>query len=944
MRGMLRVGVAALLAWAVQARAQFVDPSLSWRTLDSAHFSVHFAEHTRAQAELAASVAESVYPRITDWLRWKPESRTQIVLVDSLDLSNGLASPLPFNFMGIVLSPPDEGELLQNREWLELVLTHEFTHVVHLDKASRAPLAMRRIFGRILFSPIPILIPGTFPNLLEPRWLLEGLAVYSESDWNKGWGRLGQSHFEGMMRAENARGLRSLREVNAAGRGFPLNRDYLYGSYFFLFLAERYGPQAIPDYVEHYSGQWFSFRVHSAPRSVTGKPMDELWLEYHDWLRARFAAKPMEAGKRPDEGGEIIARAWSLTSPLLTRDGTRWYVVGDGHTLPKLMRQAKGAALEPVRKVEPSTRLSASPRGEVLLSKLEICRNYSTYYDLYRFDTDGGLSRVSECGRFRFAAPLDDGRIVAIRVVNGVAEVVVVNREGAVERSLYRAAQGEALTGLAARGDTAIVTSLHGGRWTLIEIAEGKTAVLLADRAVKHSPRFGDSEDEIYFVADYGNVDNVWSWRRSERRIARWTEALGGVREISAPVAGEMLVTTIEADGDALRLLRLPEAPLERREAVATVEFAPSSLPGSLARLDDRPPGGDRPYEPWSSLLPRSWLPAGYVAEGSVALGVQTFGQDALGLHQYMLAPLYEFTQQQGLGSASYIYDNRHGLLLNRWMTVKASTTDNQKVSGADVQAYSINETAQWVSLWRHLSFSTRTYWGLGGALDRETLHDLAAGTFARRDERVLGLVAGVDTRRTQFLSEGPSQGQQLRLFAETSNRLQGAYSGNFYRADWRVHLPVYTSVVSLHWNEAYSQPEAEPIQLGGSFSEETFALPVLNQREFPLRGYRSGESVLTGHRARLGTIEWRTPLADVDRHFMVPPAGLNRLSMSVFFDTGAAWESGASQRYFKSAGLELLSEVRLGYLLGVQLRAGVAKGFEAPGGTLAYLQLGRSF
>jgi len=248
-----------LLVWGLRAEAQFVDPSLRWRTLDTAHFSVHFAEHTLAQAQTVAEVAESVYPRVTGWLKWEPESRTQIVVLDSLDLSNGYASPLPFNFIGIILSPPDEGELLQNREWLELVLTHEFTHVVHLDKAKGPPLVFRRIFGRFLVLPTIFfpLLPSAFPNLLEPRWLTEGLAVYSESDWNKGYGRLGQSHFEGQMRAENARGFRSLREMNAGGRGFPLNRDYLYGSYFFFFLAERYGPDAIPKYVETYSGRWF---------------------------------------------------------------------------------------------------------------------------------------------------------------------------------------------------------------------------------------------------------------------------------------------------------------------------------------------------------------------------------------------------------------------------------------------------------------------------------------------------------------------------------------------------------------------------------------------------------------------------------------------------------------------------------------------------------------
>jgi len=920
--------------WGLRAEAQFVDPSLRWRTLDTAHFSVHFADHTRSRAEVVAEVAESVYPRVTGWLKWKPEERTQIVVLDSLDFSNGYASPYPFNFIGIILSPPDEGELLQNREWLELVLTHEFTHIVHLDQARGPALALRGIFGRYLVLPLPftLFFPSGFPNLLEPNWMIEGLAVYSESDRSKGYGRLGQSHFEGMMRAESARGLRSLREVNAEGRGFPLNRDYLYGSYFFLFLAERYGPDAIPKYVEIYSGRWFPFRVHSTPRFVTGKAMDELWVEYHDWLNARFAVKPREPGKEPDGGGEFLVRDWSITSPLRTSRGDRWYVQGNGYVLPKLMRQTLGGEVEPVRDIEPGTRLAAFPGGELLLSQPEICSNYNYYYDLYRLAPDGALSRVTECGRFRFAAPLDDGRIVAIRVVNGEAEVVLLNSRGELERSLYRAAPGESLTGLAAKGGTVVATSLRNERWSLVQIAEGKTSVLLSDRAVKHSPRFGDSADEIYFVADYGNVDNVWSWRRGDRSLARWTDAPNGVKEISAPVGGELLVTTIEADGDVLRARSLPDAPLEVRRAAA--EAGPSAAPSQGAP----PPGGDRAYSAWSSLRPRYWLPIGYAADGAVALGIATDGQDALGLHQYTFAPLYEITQHQALGSATYVYDNRHGLLLNRFMTVK--TLD----SGSDIEAYAINETAQWVSLWRHLSLSTRIYWGLGAALDREILHDLAAGTSIPRDERVLGLVAGVDTRREQFLSEGPSQGQQLRLFAETSNRLRGVYAGNFYRADWRAYLPVYKSVFSLRWNETYSQPEAEAVQLGGSFSEETFVLPVLNQREFPLRGYLSGEAVLTGHRSRLGTIEWRTPTSDVDRHFMVPPLGLNRISASVFFDAGAAWESGAPQRYFKSAGVELLSEVRLGYQLSAQLRAGVAKGFESPGRTVAYLHVGRSF
>ena len=924
----MRSCVGALLVWATAAHAQWrdftwVDPSLRWRTLETAHFEVHFAEARRAQARIVAGVAETVYPRITGMLAWQPEKRIHLVLLDSADFANGYASPLPFNNFAVFLAPPDAGELLQNREWLELVLTHEFTHIVHLDKAHGSPYSLRGIFGRLAFL---------FPNALEPYWITEGLAVYAESDASRGYGRLGQSEFEGMMRAEAGRGFRSLREVNAEGRGFPLNRDYLYGSYFFAFVRERYGPEAVTRLVETYSGNIIPFKVDSNPVQTTGKPMDALWLEYQEWLRARFPQKSPSSAPE-DEVGTPIARAWAISSPVLAPGGLRWYIQANGYTSPQLMRQARDGAPAAMRNVEQDARLAPAPGGSLVMADPDICRNYDLLYDLYQLGPDGESKRLTQCGRFRYAAPLDDGRIAALRLDAGTTEVVLLDRQGAVERSLYRAADGEALNGLAARGRSVVTTSLRGGRWSLIEIGidAGEARVLVSDEAVKHSPRFGDSEDEIYFVADYGKVYNVWSLRRGERSLSRWTAAPTGVKEISAPSGGEMLLTTIEAEGDTLRLHRLPAAPLERRELP---KLAEAPTPEPRAGMDVP----DRPYSPWSSLRPTSWLPVIGLADGAIELGFTVAGQDALGLHNYVFTPRYEFTQDEPLLDAEYVYNARHGLLFSRYLTVKGQDDQNE------ITAYSIHERAQWVSTWPTLSLNRRFYWGLGAATERERLHQLGFDTSSVHDKRVVGLVGGLDTRRERFLSEGPSQGMWLQLFAETSNGLGGDFSGNVYRADWRGHLALGKTVLALRWNEAYGQDKAEPFQLGGSFSDDQFTLPVLNQREFALRGYGSGEPSLIGHRARLATVEWRTPLSDVDRHFMVPPVGLNRVSLNLFVDVGAAWEHDASPDYHRGVGAELMTEVRIGYLIGLQARAGVARGIDAPGRTTGYLRVGRSF
>src|SRR5688572_22090476 len=167
---------AVLVAWAPTVAAQwaelsFVDPALAWRTLETANFAVHFADRHRVQARAVAAAAERLLPPVTTLLRWKPADRIQVVVLDSADFANGLASPLPFNFTMIFLAPPDEGELLQNREWLDLVLVHELFHIVHLDMARGPALGLRRVFGRV---------PFFFPNGLQPRWITEGLAVHAE--------------------------------------------------------------------------------------------------------------------------------------------------------------------------------------------------------------------------------------------------------------------------------------------------------------------------------------------------------------------------------------------------------------------------------------------------------------------------------------------------------------------------------------------------------------------------------------------------------------------------------------------------------------------------------------------------------------------------------------------------------------------------------------------
>ena len=66
------------------------------------------------------------------------------------------------------------------------------------------------------------------------------------------------------------------------------------------------------------------------------------------------------------------------------------------------------------------------------------------------------------------------------------------------------------------------------------------------------------------------------------------------------------------------------------------------------------------------------------------------------------------------------------------------------------------------------------------------------------------------------------------------------------------------------------------------------------------------------------------------------------RREMDEFF--GDAWPRNAEPDWHRGYGVELMSELRVGYFLGANVRLGVANGADQGGKTTAYLRVGRAF
>ncbi|MEP6918126.1 MAG: hypothetical protein ABJC89_20935, partial [Acidobacteriota bacterium] len=179
------------------------EPRFRFQTISTPRFAIHFHQGEEAIARRLARIAEEVAGRVDAGLG-RANGRVHVILVDQSDLSNGWASPAPYNLIEIAAAAPPGALTIGNTDdWLRLVFSHEYTHVVHLDKVHGWIGGLRRVFGR---NPI------LFPNLFLPLWQVEGIATYNESALT-GQGRVPAGDFRNIVD-----------RAASAGRFEPLDR------------------------------------------------------------------------------------------------------------------------------------------------------------------------------------------------------------------------------------------------------------------------------------------------------------------------------------------------------------------------------------------------------------------------------------------------------------------------------------------------------------------------------------------------------------------------------------------------------------------------------------------------------------------------------------------------------------------------------------------------
>ena len=937
-----RLGAAAYLLAALlfPGSAVAVDPTLDWRTLQTPHFNIHFHPGGEELAAQVAGLAERVHQRLTDELEWQPRERTEVVLSDESESPNGFASPLPFNMIQIYPVVPDDiGGLEDSGDWLETLFIHEYTHVLHMDRARGSPAAMRRLFGRD---------PLLFPNALQPGWTTEGLATFMETDRQAGRGRGQSAYYRMLMRMGVARGLKPLRQVNLPLRSWPAGTTrYLYGVFFYRYLELAYGRDAIGALIDGYSDNLIPFRIYSNPRSHFGKNLDQLWQEFEDSLDGEFSAQLEQIRRAGVVQGGLVARPGEYGGMVrAASDGSVYFIHSDGQRRPRLKRWASGQEAELAR-LRRRARLDQHDSAGVLITQPEFCGEYSVYYDLYRYRSGEGVRRLTRCARIRWASWSPDGTsMVAVQAHLDGPRLLLLDGAGRTIRELWRGGRDQQISHPDWAPDGAGIVAAcwrRGGGWSLcrFDLGQRRWHTLLADGSVVAQPQYTPDGRHLLFVSDHGGIYNLRRMDLHSGSVTTLTRVEGGAFYPSQGSSGGPIYY-LNFGIDDLNLYRL-DRPLSTPLQVSIQEIGSPAAEYESERQEIT----SLPYSPWPSLRPRHWLPHMAISPGVQELGITTSGQDALGTHGYLLNMAWESTTGSLIGRLDYGYSNRFSMSASRYngYYLDGNGEELQRVRRRDTLQ------AEIAFPYSHIDY----YWNLKLGVASEQERDLWRTEFAEEvgstSNNLIGGMLQFDSSRRFIHSISRNEGRRIGLVLESSDLLPGNdYSGTTMVADWREYLSlggqqVLALRLALGWGTGQPKPFRLGGAAGGALDVISTAGPRLNQRDFALRGYPAGLARLQGRRMQLASLEWRFPLGLIERGWMAPPVGLQQWSGRLFVDSGAAWQQGSSpDAWFTGAGAELLTDINLFYGLDLRLRTGYAYGFDAGGGDRLYLALGSSF
>ena len=949
---------AALIVGAARVTSAQLPPNEQWRTIRTDHFRVHFTPAIEAEARRAAVNAERAYAELSAELV-PPRGTIDLVVSDNVDYVNGYATPFPSNRIVVYAHPPTDASGLRDYEdWNALVVTHELTHIFHLDRS-------RGIwrFGQAIFGRNPLL----FPNLYEPSWVLEGLAVYYESRLT-GVGRLESSEHSMTARAAAlANAVPTLQELSPGTSRFPGGEVvYIYGSLLFDYLSRTRGPGTIRDFVERGAKTPIPFILTATSRGAFGMSFQTAWRQWRDSL-----LREMRAPHEVMPGWRQITNAGRVALfPRWIDDTTIIYGGDKGRETPaayEVTLSGRETRLGRRNGTSPNVRM---PDGAILFSQPEFVGPYHVRNDLY-IEKNGVEARLTFGARLTAPDVRSDGEIVAVQDQPGTTRLVLVSRDGHALTAITPTSLDVQWADPRWSPDGSRIAAVRQSRGRSEIVILGSDGKLLdsfgATHAINSGPSWSPDARHIYFSSERSGAPQIYvaDVTSFAPMVARISDAPTGVfdPEVS-PDQSQIATLLFKADGYHIGVA--PLAGITRPVTADSTRTSPrAGCTNCVSLLPGLPPPGASDssratdYSPWRSLLPRYWFPTfeSTTTDGT-SYGLFTSGRDIIGRHDYSIQALHNSRWAENSAWLWYRYAGLGLPLIDVYASQNYSNANVTFANQPTAPPFGLAQRERIVSLTTSFirpRFRNYTIASVGAEIENLSystvpdtmLRQLSSFFSTARNFPAVVLAAGWSNAQRPALSISPEDG--ISFSVSGRQRWQSGTSGGSTRSAIGVSslyksldLPGFAHHVLAARGAAGITDDRSPdlFSAGGvsGAALEVFPGAALGQqrRTFGVRGYPAGAE--GGTRAYAATVEYRVPLFAPSRGFRFIPVFIDKASFSFFGETGRAYcpasanvSAGACSTAnivnpsMTSAGAELNLDTSLQLDLQARFRLGVA-------------------
>lgn len=960
------------------------NPHIDWRKIETEHFEVLYDSRHYQLAKDVARSAESAWLTLAPVLRTWPD-KTVIVVDDSGDQANGMATGFPFPQMHLYPAMPSPGDSISDTgPWgLELV-THEYTHVLNFQPAHGIFNFARSIFGSIIR-----------PNLLLPRWYLEGLAVETETRFSPSGGRLRSPNFTALPRAMIQDNRLRREDIARIGDVYDPEwpggiRPYLFGGLIWNHLAKM-NLSMIGDLNDH-----FAKRVPFFIETPIEERTQKSWQQILDTVYSELEAKAVHQIDVICEGGVVGCNdgtrlgesGFYSRSPTLSKSGNSLAFFAREHNRDSVLiiapRSDSTKASEKVfdlknvvRAAEPdgSNRVSWLPdETAVIYDAIDSFGRYEDRSDLWAYDRERKRTkRITNGWRAREPGVSPNGKQVAfVQLTPGNSHLAIASLKRDPKTGDFSAAEAKVLYVPEAYNRISWPEFISNDKVVFAERDQAGREVLkiLAIDSKSNSPigkpqtlkSGGDASfprlvsdsrgrRHLLFASARNGVTNLYLGRLTSDEklefVAPVTNTTTRVWVGDLDAKTDTLIFS-RLDGDGSHLRALAKSDRDLMTPIARGELTKiEPLVDPPAENYSPPDAGlssevlkEQDFNVWPYLVPRYWMPYAAFVPGGAYLSASTSAGDPMGRHSL---------------AASVSTDTRHSKP-NIFAAYSNATTDVkytllvddfwQRLSTSGFDRRTTTSDASGLFFVPSLSNSWRGEIGINHQRSE-------VPTTTATDIRIRGgLRAGI---LWQSLSQkgheiSPEKGgvfkfSHARFLPELGNQVYdktdlvlGTQISKTSHPRWMGWLPdrhVLAVSSNVSWLPALDRLLLGPTSV--SLPIETIALGATST-SFVMRGYPTG--TFLARKFVRGSLEYRFPLSNVYEGYGTKPAFLRRWHAAVFADAvtvEGAFYDFAIDGYrvsqfgdlYSAAGVEARLDSTLFYHLPVQFVLGIHFGFD---------------